>query len=251
MKRSRGGCIAWLAAAALVAGCAKGPPEDPWQSWNRPMFRVNEAADRWVLRPVALGWTFVTFEEMRLAVRRFFFNLAFPSRFVSSLGQGEGQKAADEAGRFLLNSTVGIAGLFDPATHVGFPRHDEDFGQMFGRWGVPPGPYLVLPGFGPSSPRDAVGSALDLLTNPLLWLDVPIYGLGALNVVNSRALADDEIERARATALDFYVFVRDAYVQNRAAAVADQEQRSPARGGGPYDDLYDLPDDLYELPDEE
>jgi phospholipid-binding lipoprotein MlaA len=114
---------------------------------------------------------------------------------------------------------------------------------MFGRWGIPPGPYLVLPGLGPSTPRDAVGSAVDLALSPLLWLDVPTYGLGFLNVVNSRALADREIQRAKETALDFYVFVRDAYVQNRAAAVQDREQTSPARGGGPYDDLYDLPDE--------
>lgn len=236
-------CAALLAAALLAAGCAKGPPEDPWQSWNRPMFRVNDAADTWVLRPIALGWKFVTFEEMRLSVRRFFFNLAFPSRFVSSLGQGEASKAADEAGRFIVNSTVGIAGLFDPASHFGFPRHDEDIGQMFGRWGIPPGPYLVLPLLGPSNPRDAVGTVGDMALSPLLWLDVPTYGLGFLNVVNSRAIADPEIQRARATALDFYVFVRDAFVQNRAAAVANEAQPSPAKGGSPYDDLYDLPDE--------
>lgn len=234
---------ALLAMAMLATGCAKGPPEDPWQFWNRPMFRVNDAADRWVLRPVALGWKFVTFEELRHSVRRFFFNLAFPSRFVSSLGQGEGSKAADEAGRFIVNSTVGIAGLFDPATHFGFPRHDEDIGQMLGRWGIPPGPYLVLPLLGPSSPRDAVGTVGDMALSPLLWLDVPTYGLGFLNVVNSRAIADPEIQRARATALDFYVFVRDAFVQNRAAAVANEAQASPAKGGSPYDDLYDLPDE--------
>jgi phospholipid-binding lipoprotein MlaA len=234
---------ALLAATALGVGCAKGPPEDPWQSWNRPMFRVNDAADQYVLRPVARGWTVVTFEQMRESVRRFFFNLAFPSRFVSSVGQGEGMKAADEVGRFLVNSTVGIAGLFDPASHFGFPRHDEDIGQMFGRWGIPAGPYLVLPALGPSNPRDAVGTALDLLLNPLLWVDVPVYGLGALNAVNSRAIADPEIQRARQTSLDFYVFVRDAYIQNRAAAVANDEQVSPAKGAGPYDDLYDLPDE--------
>jgi phospholipid-binding lipoprotein MlaA len=236
-------CAALLAAALLAAGCAKGPPEDPWQSWNRPMFRVNDAADVWVLRPIALGWTFVTFEGMRNSVKRFFFNAAFPSRFVSSLGQGEGGKAADEAGRFIVNTTVGVVGLFDPATHFGFPRHDEDIGQMFGRWGIPPGPYLVLPLLGPSSPRDAVGMVGDMALSPFLWLDVPTYGLGFLNVVNSRAIADPEIQRARATALDFYVFVRDAFVQNRAAAVANERQTSPAKGGGVYDDLYDLPEE--------
>jgi len=237
-------CAALLASIVLLgAGCTKGPPDDPWQSWNRPMFRVNDTADQWVLRPIARGWTIITFEEMRHSVRRFFFNLAYPSRFVSSMGQGEPLKAADETGRFIVNTTVGIGGLFDPATHFGFPRHDEDLGQMFGRWGIPPGPYVVLPLLGPSSPRDAVGSALDLLLSPLLWLDVPTYGLGLLNVINSRAIADPEIQRARETALDFYVFVRDAFIQNRAAAVANREQISPAKGGGPYDDLYDLPDE--------
>lgn len=243
MKRSLLARSALLVGLLLASGCAKGPPEDRWQAWNRPMFRVNDAADRYVLRPVARGWKFVTFEGLRDSVRRFFFNAAFPSRLVSSLGQGEASKAADETGRFIVNSTVGIAGLFDPATHFGFPRHDEDIGQMFGRWGIPPGPYLVLPLLGPSSPRDAVGMVWDMALSPFLWLDVPTYGLGLLNVVNSRAIADPEIERARATALDYYVFVRDAFQQNRAAAVANESQPSPAKGGGVYDDLYDLPDE--------
>lgn len=236
-------CVALLAVAWLGVGCAKGPPEDPWQSFNRPVFRFNDTADQWVLRPVARGWTFITFEELRFSVRRFFFNLAFPSRFVSSLGQGEVLKASDEMGRFLVNSTVGIAGLFDPASTFGFPRHDEDIGQMFGAWGIPPGPFLMLPLLGPSNPRDAVGTVGDFLLNPLLWLDVPTYGLGALNVINSRAIADPEIQRARETSLDFYVFLRDAYTQNRAAAVENRSQASPASTSGPYDDLYDLPDE--------
>lgn len=234
---------ALTAAALAVAGCASGPPQDPWQDFNRPVFRFNDAADQWVLRPVARGWTFVTFEAMRDAVRRFFFNIAFPSRFVSSVGQGEASKAADEVGRFLVNTTVGIGGLFDPATHFGFPRHDEDAGQMFGRWGIPPGPFVMLPLLGPSSPRDAAGTVVDMALSPLLWLDVPTYGLGILNVVNSRAIADPEIQRARETSLDYYVFVRDAFVQNRAAAVENRAQASPAKGGTPYDDLYDLPDE--------
>ena len=244
MRRTIPALRAALAAAALAAaGCASGPPEDPWQDFNRPVFRFNDAADQWVLRPVARGWTFVTFEAMRDSVKRFFFNIAFPSRFVSSVGQGEGSKAADEVGRFIVNTTVGIGGLFDPATYFGFPRHDEDIGQMFGRWGIPPGPFVMLPLLGPSSPRDAVGTAVDMVLNPLLWLDVPTYGLGFLNVVNSRAIADPEIQRARETSLDYYVFVRDAFVQNRAAAVENRAQTSPAKGGTPYDDLYDLPDE--------
>lgn len=232
-----------IAVLSLAAGCASGPPEDPWQGFNKPVFRFNEAADRYALRPIAKGWTFVTFEQMRFSVQRFFFNAAFPSRFVSSLGQGNGGKAADEAGRFIVNTTVGIAGLFDPATSFGFPRHDEDIGQMFGRWGIPPGPFLMLPLLGPANPRDAVGLVGDLALSPFLWIPAPVYGTGFLNVINSRALADREIETARKSALDFYVFVRDAYMQNREAAVRNQQQRSRAKGGTPFDDLYDLPEE--------
>jgi len=224
----------------LAAGCASAPPNDPWQAWNHPVFTFNDKADTYVLRPVARGWKFITLQAMRDSVSRFFYNAAFPSRFVSELGQGKGGEAGNEAGRFIVNSTVGIGGLFDPATHFGFTRSDEDVGQMFGRWGIPPGPYLVLPLLGPSDPRDAVGLAADTLLNPLFWF-VP-YGSGAVNAINSRAQADEEIENAKKTALDYYVFVRDAYVQNRAAAVRD-EARGAARSGGPYEDLYDLPDE--------
>jgi phospholipid-binding lipoprotein MlaA len=180
---------------------------------------------------------------MRESIDHFFFNLAFPSRFVSSAGQGEAEMALTELGRFLVNSTVGIAGLFDPATHFGFARYDEDIGQMFGVWGIPPGPYLVLPLLGPSNPRDTVGFVGDTLLSPLLWLPVPTYGVGLLDVVNRRALADEQIQNARRTALDWYVFVRDAFVQNRQAAVENRAQPSRTGLGGISDDLYDVPEE--------
>jgi phospholipid-binding lipoprotein MlaA len=229
------------AAALLAAGCAANSGPDPWESVNRPVFAFNEGADRWVLRPVARGWTFITFEELRESVRRFFFNAAFPARFVSSLGQLKGEEALNEMGRFIVNTTVGVVGFLDPATPLGFPRSDEDVGQMLGRWGVPPGPYWVVPLLGPSSPRDAVGTVADLLMSPFLWLDVPTYGLGALNAVNSRALADKSIETLRRNSLDYYVAVRDAFLQNRQAAVEDRGGDG-AKGGGPYDDLYTVPE---------
>jgi phospholipid-binding lipoprotein MlaA len=230
----------------VAFGCAgSAPPEDPWQAVNKPVFRFNEGVDRFVLRPVSQGWEFVTFQGLRESVDHFFFNLAFPSRFVSSVGQADATKASTEVGRFLVNSTVGLAGLFDVATPLGFARYDEDVGQMFGAWGIPPGPYWVLPLLGPSNPRDAVGFVGDMLLSPLFWLPVPIYGAGVLNVVNQRALYDDQIENARRTALDYYVFVRDAFMQNREAAVQDRaaRSRSPLSGAPASDDLYDLPDE--------
>jgi phospholipid-binding lipoprotein MlaA len=182
-------------------------------------------------------------------VARFFFNWRFPSRFVSSVGQGDATKAVTEVGRFVVNTTIGIVGLFDPATSIGLARYDEDVGQMFGRWGIPPGPYWVIPLIGPSDPRDAVGLVCDTLLNPFAWVPVVWipYATGALNVVNARAQADKQIENAKRTALDYYVFVRDAYTQHRANAVRDS---GPA-GSGTYD-LYDTGagEGVYDAPEE-
>jgi phospholipid-binding lipoprotein MlaA len=228
-----------LVLAVAAAGCASAPPDDRWQAWNRPVFRFNDHVDTYFLRPIARGWTFITFEELRKSVARFYINTRFPQRFVSSLGQGKGEMALEEVGRFIVNSTIGIGGLFDPATPLGFPRGDEDIGQMFGRWGIPPGPYWVIPLLGPSDPRDAVGMVADSFLNPLTWF-VPFSG--SLDIVNRRAMADKEIEDAKKTSLDYYVFVRDAYVQNRKAAVEDHEEGTTP-GGGPPEDLYDLPED--------
>ena len=244
-----------LAATALLASaCASTPPPaggvaDPWQAWNRPVFAFNTKVDDYVLAPVAHGWIFITPQGVRDAVGRFFFNVRFPSRFVSSVGQGEALRALAEVGRFVVNSTFGIAGLFDPATELGLPRYESDIGIMFGRWGIPPGPFWVIPLVGPSSPRDAVGMVGDALLNPLSWLPpfwLP-YATGALNIVNSRALADKQIVNARRTALDFYVFVRDAYIQRRAAAV--RGAGTPAQAGVGAYDLYGAPVD-YDLPEE-
>jgi len=243
-------------ACALATGCASTPPPaggvaDPWQRMNRPVFAFNLKVDDYVLRPVARGWTAITFEQLRDALARFHENLRFPSRFVSSVGQGKPVVAATEVGRFVVNSTVGIAGFFDPASKIGLPRGDEDIGQMFGRWGIPPGPYWVIPLLGPSDPRDAVGMACDAMLNPLSWF-VPLWASltnGAVNVVNSRARADKQIENARRTALDFYVFVRDAYIQSRDNAVRDS---APAGSGTNYD-LYDAggsDSGVYDLPQE-
>jgi phospholipid-binding lipoprotein MlaA len=246
---------ALLAAAALLAvACASPPPSaggvaDPWQAWNRPVFKFNTKVDDYVLAPVAHGWIFITPQLVRDSVGRFFFNASFPSRFVSSVGQGEALKALTEVGRFLVNTTIGIGGLLDPATKIGLARYDEDIGQMFGRWGIPPGPYWVIPLLGPSDPRDAVGRLGDAVLNPFFWLPpfwLP-YATGALNVVNSRALADKQIQNARRTALDYYVFVRDAFLQNRASAVRDAN--TPAQAGTGAYDLYSAPGD-YDLPEE-
>ena len=147
--------------------------------------------------------------------------------------------------RFVINSTVGIAGFFDPATKWGLPRRDEDVGQMFGHWGIPPGPYMMVPFLGPSDPRDFVGYLFDTALSPLTWL---VPGSSVPNIVNARARADEKIEAARNSSLDYYVFVRDAYVQYREAAVDNSSGVSDYDSSVYYESGRS---DLYEVPAEE
>lgn len=251
--RQRTATVAALALSAVVAvACAGSPPNpaDPWQGMNRPVFRFNEGADRYVLEPMSQGWTFITTDGVRDSFAKFFYNLSFPSRFVSNVGQAEGQQAIIEVARFTINTTVGVVGFFDPATRWGLVRRDEDMGQMFGRWGIGPGPYWVIPLLGPSNPRDAVGRVFDGLLSPVTWISittgVPMFGIpGFVDVVNSRARAAEQIENARRSALDFYVFVRDAFMQQREAAIANRGSSSDYGSGalyeaGPSDDLYEV-----------
>lgn len=247
MKRRHAARFLTLTAVALfgVACASSAPPnpDDPWQRVNRPVFQFNDGVDRYVLRPVARGWTFITFDGLRDSVAKFYYNTAFPSRFVSNVGQGEGQQAITEVARFMINTTIGIAGFFDPATRWGLPRRDEDVGQMFGRWGIPPGPFWVVPLLGPSDPRDFVGTIFDTALSPLTWF--VSFG-GIPNIVNSRARADERIEAARRSSLDYYVFVRDAFMQYRASAVGNSESLSDYGSGAYYesgrDELYEVDD---------
>ncbi len=253
MRQRRTAIGALVCAASLAVGCA-GPnpnPIDPWQGMNRPVFRFNEGVDRHALGPVARGWKRITSDGVRASIAKFFYNTSFPSRFVSNVGQGDGQQALIEVTRFVVNTTVGVVGLFDPATRWGLPRRDEDAGQMFGRWGIPPGPYWVIPLLGPSNPRDATGMVFDALLSPFTWIqiltDVPTFGAPtALNVVNTRARVDEQIESARRSALDYYVFVRDAFMQYRAAAIKNIGGPSDYGSGALYEDE-GRGDELYEV----
>lgn len=240
--------LACVVLVAALAGCftPMGPDgrpiRDPYEGSNRVAFAFNDGLDRYVLNPLAEGWRFITFHEMRVALDKLFYNLRFPVRFVSTLGQGKGIAAGSELGRFLINSTVGIAGLWDPATRIGLDQHDEDLGQMFGKWGIGSGPYWVVPLLGPSGPRDFVGSVFDMLLGslPSLLLEVPVTTF-PLSMLNGRAIADPQVEIARGTALDLYVFTRDGYLQHRKAQVEDRDV--PGREGqGPPDDLYEIED---------
>jgi phospholipid-binding lipoprotein MlaA len=243
---------ALLLAAAGTAGSARAQADgngddavvhDPWEGMNRGIFGFNEGLDRWILEPVAKGWDFVVPDEVEKAIRRFYTNLGFPVVFVNDLLQGKPVAAAQDVGRFVLNTTAGGLGFFDPATDVGLPAHDEDFGQTLGVWGVPAGPYLVLPLLGPSSPRDTGGMAVDAASRVYSWF-LPFFvnaGLYGVNVVNRRSGLLETIAEERKAALDFYAAVRNAYVQARENQVRDRQPKDEESD----EDLYYLDvDDL-------
>jgi phospholipid-binding lipoprotein MlaA len=240
-----------LLSALVVAsalGCASPQHPDPIEAQNRGVFGFNQQADRWVVRPVSQGWSFVTPEAGRRSIDKFFTNLRFPVRFVASLIQAEARGAGTELTRFVLNTTVGLAGFFDPAGHWGIEPRDEDFGLAFGRWGIESGAYLQLPLLGPSSSRDAVGTVFDTALDPVIWIGILLVpGFGALDLFNRRALADEDIEDLRAASLDFYVSVRNAFLQNRAARVRREAPPPPET----EDDLYDFEDDEDAVDEEE
>jgi len=211
-------------------------PNDPWEGFNRGIFRFNETADIYFLRPVAVGWDFVLPDMVQTAIKNIFANARFPVIFLNNLLQAKPIAASEDLGRFVLNTTVGIGGIWDPAKEFGLIENDEDFGQTLGYWGVPPGPYLVLPLLGPSSPRGAVGLAVDSAAQAYRYfIDWYISSaITATDMVSTRARYIEEIDENRRTALDFYAFQRNAYVSYRENLVNDREEDAETSTDGLY-----------------
>ena len=217
-----------IAFAMSVSACVTLPPnsqrvpQDPWESWNRGVYRVNDKIDRAVVKPVTKTYVRVVPKPIRTGVSNFFDNLSTPTVMINDALQGKFLAAANDLGRFLLNSTLGLAGFLDPATPAGLAHNDEDFGQTLGHWGVHPGPFVELPIFGPSDLRDAPGRVVDSYTNPRQYIKNSYvkYGLYLPSLVNTRAhlLPLDETLKG---VYDPYAFVRDAYLQRRAYLVSD------------------------------
>ena len=216
---------------ALMAGCATTQQTervakiDPFESVNRAVFTFNENADEYVIKPVAEAYQFVLPDFVRTGVTNFFSNIGDVFVAVNNLLQGKPGNAANDIGRFLVNSTIGILGLFDVATEAGLEKNKEDFGQTLGVWGVPSGPYVVLPLFGPSSVRDTAGLALDIKTDFILNSNQLNHdqkvGSTALRVVNQRANLLDASQLLEDAAFDKYSFLRDSYLQRRRNQVYD------------------------------
>ncbi|MCF7223803.1 MlaA family lipoprotein [Marilutibacter chinensis] len=189
---------------------------DPWERYNRPMHRFNNAVDRTVARPLARGYVKVVPRPLRLGVSNFFNNLGQPVSAINALLQGKPKQAGQSLGRFLLNSTLGIGGIFDPASDAKLPNRSEDFGQTLGVWGWKRSRYVELPFFGPRTLRDSLGMAGDAPLSPLRQVEadrvrIPLQGLQLVDV-RAQLLATDSL---REGAEDDYTLVRDAWLQRR------------------------------------
>lgn len=209
-----------LASLPLLPLAAQASEEDPWEAFNRPVFVFNDHLDRWALKPLAQGYQAVTPQFLEDGIANVFGNLGEAGNLGNNLLQGKFHDAGVDTARFLINTTVGGLGFFDVARHAGLPRNDEDFGQTLGVWGVASGPYLVLPFFGPSTPRDAAGLAVDSLHSFYPHIDhVPTRNsVRGLDVVETRARL---LSAEKVVSGDRYVFIRNAYLQNREYKVFD------------------------------
>jgi phospholipid-binding lipoprotein MlaA len=218
------GALLALSASACVTLPPNSPraPQDPWESWNRGVYKVNDKFDRALAKPLARTYVRIVPHPIRTGINNFFSNLDTTTVMINDALQGKFLAAGNDLGRFLLNSTVGLGGLLDPATAAGLARNNEDFGQTLGHWGVHPGPFLELPILGPSDLRDGPSRVVDAYTSPLQYVHNSYvkYGLWGVHLVDTRAglLSLDETLK---NVYDPYAFVRDAYLQRRAYLVSD------------------------------
>ena len=251
-----------LAAGLLaLAGCATTPgayrlaERDPLEKANRVLWGVNTTADRLVIKPVTKGYRAVAPRPVRQVVTNFFANLAEPWSFINNVLQGKPKRAAQNLGRFVVNSTLGIGGLLDPATDMGIPDNEEDLGQTLAVYGVNGGPYLMLPFLGPSTLRDGIGSGVAFYADPINIgiknLDISVWykrGYRALYILDARSdLIESGGDAFLETSLDPYAATRSAYLQRRQAAIRDQENSLDA--GPPDDPAADVSDAAAGPPD--
>ena len=242
------GFFKWIAAVAvlvLVQGCATGPsanPSDPLEPFNRTIFSFNDKVDVAVVQPVASVYREVTPKLVRTGVTNFFGNIRDVWSVVNSALQAKPQQAFENLFRVTTNTVFGVAGLFDVASELKIPRHSADFGQTLGYWGVPTGPYLVLPVLGPSSFRDTVGTVVDFKGNLLTRTsDVGFRNtVSAVGIVNVRANLLDAGDLLEQAALDKYSFARDIYLQRRSSTTSPVAPEKEER--------FDLPEGAQSAP---
>lgn len=214
--------IRQLIAAMVIFGCSPvfASDEDPWEGFNRGVFAFNEFIDKYFLKPIAKTYDWLTPRYVDDHITNVFENLEDVGIFLNDALQGKFKEASSDVGRLLVNSTVGVAGIFDVATPLGLEKNEEDFGQTFGRWNIGSGPYIVLPILGPSTLRDAIGRVPDAYALPQRYIEhVPtrnsVYGV---DLVDTRS---DLLQLEEYVQGDKYSFIRDAYLQRRKFLIAD------------------------------
>jgi phospholipid-binding lipoprotein MlaA len=214
-----------VTAGLLLAGCADDPnaantANDPYENTNRQVFTMNQQFDDAVLLPVARGYADVVPDPAREGIHNFLLNLDLPVTFANDILQGEVNRAGQTLGRLVINSTIGIGGLLDPATSFGIPYHQEDFGQTLGVYGAGEGPYIVLPLFGPDPPRDITGQVVDIFLDPTTYISLRdhIYysaSRDVLHVLDLRSRNLDTLSGIERGSIDYYASVRSLYRQRR------------------------------------
>jgi phospholipid-binding lipoprotein MlaA len=209
-----------VAGAAFVPFAAQAADEDPWEGVNRVIFTFNDTLDTYALKPLAQGYQYVTPQFMQDGVHNFFNNIGDVRNLANDVLQAKPHAAGVDTARLLMNTTLGVAGLFDVGTRMGLQRNDEDFGQTLGYWGVPSGPYVMLPFFGPSTVRDGLAKYPDTYDAPYRYMNDIDWrnSLQGVEVVDTRAqlLSSEKLIRG-----DKYNFIRNAYLQNREFKVKD------------------------------
>tara|TARA_B000000532_G_C18794711_1_gene374255 strand:- start:102 stop:866 length:765 start_codon:yes stop_codon:yes gene_type:complete len=203
--------------------------EDPWENFNRGTFSFNQKFDKYLLAPLAKGYRFVFPSEIRTGVRNFLNNLSEPWSSINSALQGNFKNTGNTLARFVINSTLGILGIFDVATEIGFEKQKEDFGQTLAVHGVGPGPYLVLPFLGPSTVRDAIGKVTSIYADPItlalernnkdewIWIGMAVKG------IDFREQNLEKIDNLNATSVDFYATLRSLYLERRSSMIRNQK----------------------------
>jgi len=242
--------IGWLAFTGLT-GCATTEPadpgvsdHDPFESVNRQIYRVNDVADRKIAKPATEAYVSYTPRPVRNSISSFFANVAYPNVILNDLLQGKWAQGLEDMGRFLVNTTFGFLGIWDMATPLGLEAHDEDFGQTLGAWGMDESSYLMLPFIGPSTVRDAPNLGVTTVTNILFYVPNPyVIPVALLGFIDYRAGVDEAVTFRDETAIEPYLFTREAYLQHRKFLIYD--------GDPPVDDDLYLDDPFDALDAEE
>lgn len=223
MKRDYRLYVLALLSVFGLFGCASNSLE----SYNRAMYQTNKTIDKYTLKPIAQGYQAITPDPVEKGVGNFFNNLKEINTFANSLLQGKFHNAAASSARFVWNTTLGLGGLFDVATAMNIKADPEDFGQTFRKWGIPAGPYVVLPILGPSTITDTVGLAADYATSPTVQFNWPDHtareAITALGVINTRVQLMSLEKLIQSASTDEYSFVKNGYLQRREALVRDGE----------------------------